>query len=338
MALYRILSIDGGGIRGIIPAVLLEKMEEVTERPISKLFDMIAGTSTGGIIAAGLTTPACSGSSSGSLSPRFRASELLELYEKRGADIFARSLWDGIVSLGGVGDERYPSDGIERVLKEYLGDVQLKDTLTELLVTSYEIHERRPYFFKRHKAQTCPAERNHLLRDLARATSAAPTYFEPAKVTTTVDGAKTRYLVDGGVFANNPALCAYAEAVKLGNRPEDIFLVSLGTGVATRPICYKNAKDWGMIRWIKPVLSILMDGVADAVDYQLRQMMPTTDGKAQYWRFDVCLKKALDDLDAAHQANIMALKAEARRILGDATSGTRFKELCRKLVAASDGG
>ena len=335
MSLYRILAIDGGGIRGVIPAVLLTKMEEVTGKPISQLFDLIAGTSAGGILAVGLTTPKNRGRRRSPPSPKFKASDLLALYEERGKDIFARSLWAGITSLDGLTDEKYPSHGIESVLKEYLGDLQLKDALIDILVTSYDIQDRQPYFFKRNKAKdkNGSAPRNYLLREVARATSAAPTYFEPAQVVP-VGGSEVeaRHLIDGGVFANNPALCAYAEAISLGISPDDVLLVSLGTGIATRPIKYDEAKDWGKIRWIQPVLSVIMDGVADAVDYQLRQMLPTREPDTRYFRFDIHLREALDDVDAAHEANIAALKREAHRILDDPKVFKKFKAASEVLV------
>ena len=225
MALYKILSIDGGGIRGVIPAVLLTAMERTTGRPICHLFDLISGTSTGGILAVGLSTPKGSGRGRISKSPKFTAADLLKLYEDRGRDIFKRSFWDGVTSLGGLTDEMYPSSGIEGVLNEYLGNHQLKNALSEILVTSYEIEQRQPYFFKRHRARerNNSVQRNHYLRDVARATSAAPTYFEPARVLP-VSGseAHVRHLIDGGVFANNPALCAYSEAIALGPIPRKL--------------------------------------------------------------------------------------------------------------------
>ena len=138
-------------------------------------------------------------------SPKFKASDLLALYEEHGKDIFRRSFRDKITSIWGWADEKYPNDGIEAVLESYFGDAELKDALTEILVTSYEIEERQPYFFKSRKAKENPQERNHFLRDVARATSAAPTYFEPAEIHTVGGPAtRTRYLVDGGVFANDP--------------------------------------------------------------------------------------------------------------------------------------
>ena len=322
---YKILSIDGGGIRGVIPAVLLVEIEKRTGKPVSGLFDLIAGTSTGGILAAGLAMP----ENKGVDAPRFRASDLLELYEERGKDIFTRSLWDGITSGWGLSDEKYPSDNIEEVLNEYFGDIELKDVLTEILVTSYEIEERHPYFFKSARAGSDPDERNHFLRDVARATSAAPTYFEPAKIPTVSKSpkARIRYLVDGGVFANNPAMCAFAEAMRLGKSPDDIILVSLGTGVGTRPIDYDKAKDWGLLKWAKPVIDVMMDGVADAVDYQLGQMLPPAGSR--YYRFNTRLREALDDMDAANRANINALKRDAEHIIQ--TNGAELDALCAAL-------
>ena len=325
MGLYRILSIDGGGIRGIIPAALLAEIEKRTGRPVCLLFDLIAGTSTGGILAAGLAAPGSPDPDSDAIKPRFSAVDLLELYEKRGKDIFARSLWERVSSVEGLADEKYPSKNIEEVLGEYFADIQLKDVLVDTLVTSYEIEERKPYFFKSTKARSDPERRNHFLRDLARATSAAPTYFEPVAIST-VGEKNTRYLVDGGVFAHSPALCAYAEAISAGELRGDILVASLGTGAGTRPIDYDKAKDWGKIRWARPAIDIMMDGVADSVDYQLRQVLP----KNRYYRFNCCLREALDDLDATNRANLNALKREAEKIIGENTE--EFQELCDALA------
>ena len=112
--MYRILSIDGGGIRGVIPAVLLAEMEKRTERPVSELFDLIAGTSTGGILAAGLSVPDLANPAV----PKFTAGRLLALYEKRGEEIFSRSFWDGVSSVGGLDDEGHPSFPRSRSLLE----------------------------------------------------------------------------------------------------------------------------------------------------------------------------------------------------------------------------
>ena len=122
-----ILSIDGGGIRGIIPAIVLAEIERVTGKPICQLFDLITGTSTGGILALGLVKD------SGSGEPQFSAKELIDIYRQRGRDIFSRSFWKGMSSVAGLMDEKYPSDGIEKVLEEYLGHEPLGAALNNVM-------------------------------------------------------------------------------------------------------------------------------------------------------------------------------------------------------------
>src|SRR5436190_14355285 len=201
-AVARILSIDGGGIRGIIPATVLAEVERRTGRPIAALFDLIAGTSTGGIIALALTAP---GPGSG---PRLSAEDVVGLYLEEGPRIFSRSVLRTVLSVDGLLDERYSDAGLEAALRRYLGDAMLADAITPVLVTAYALEERRPFFFKSRRAEAQPA-RDYPMRAVARATSAAPTYFEPEAVLS--DRGGTVGLVDGGVCVMNPAMSAYAE-------------------------------------------------------------------------------------------------------------------------------
>ena len=173
----KVLSIDGGGIRGIIPAMVLAEIERRTGKLTSEVFDLVAGTSTGGILALGLTKPGQGGKA------QYSAETLIELYETEGEKIFARPGWHQILSVGGVADAKYPLKGIEEVAKKYFKDVHLAEALTEVLVTAYEIERRGPWFFKRRHARDKNREGdNFLMRDVARATSAAPTYFEPLQL------------------------------------------------------------------------------------------------------------------------------------------------------------
>lgn len=311
----RVLSIDGGGIRGIIPARILQRIEERTGAPVSDLFHLVAGTSTGGILAAGLTAPGQGGG------PLLGAEALVALYRDRGEEIFERSFWHGFGSLGGTVDEKYEADGLERVLAETVGDLRLSQARTELLVTAYDIERRAPYFFKSWKARgerlrpgETTAENEFFLRDVARATSAAPTYFEPALLQA---GGERFALVDGGVFANNPAMCAIASARRLFPKAGGFLIVSLGTGVTERPILYDEAKDWGLVGWARPVLNVVFDGVSDTVDYQLMQVFPR-----RYHRFQIDLggdpgdpDAPNDDFDDARPENIRALERKAEDLL-----------------------
>jgi patatin-like phospholipase/acyl hydrolase len=122
----------------------------------------------------GLTKPGQDGK------PQYGAESLIELYETEGEKIFHRPVWHRIRSGWGVAEEKYPSEGIEEVAKRYFGDSRLAEALTEVLVTAYEIEGRTPWFFKRRHAKDQNRKgHNFLMRDVARATSAAPTYFEP---------------------------------------------------------------------------------------------------------------------------------------------------------------
>ena len=173
--LVKILAIDGGGIRGIIPATLLAHIESTTRRPIAQLFDLIAGTSTGGILALGLTIPRTVGE------PLYSAQRFVEMYEREGPKIFTRSLWRRIVACNNLTEEKYSAAGLEAVLERYFGDSRLADATTDVLVTSYEIAHSFPFFFKSSNARLRP-DYDFPAREVARATSAAPTYFEPMKL------------------------------------------------------------------------------------------------------------------------------------------------------------
>jgi uncharacterized protein len=319
----KILSIDGGGIRGVIPAVVLAEIERRTGRPIAETFDLVAGTSTGGILALGLSRPGANGH------PRYAASELVGLYEAEGAKIFRRDPWRRFIALENLLDEKYSAKGIEEVLKEYFEDTTMSQALTEVLVTSYDIERRQPYLFKRHKAQKDP-RREWPMWQAARATSAAPTYFEPAKLEFK-NSKDYLALVDGGVYANNPAMCGYVEARKLWPGEKDFLVVSLGTGELTRSIPYDQAKNWGLARWAQPILGVVFDGVSDAVDYQLADLCADEETRVdQYFRFEVVLTEGNDDMDDASRTNIRVLKLLADRLVDRRAAD--LEQLCKVLA------
>ena len=149
---------------------------------------------------------------------------------------------------------------------------------------------------------------DYFVKDVARATSAAPTYFECSKVKSLTN---INYpLIDGGVFVNNPALCAYAE---VHNEYEvtarDMAILSLGTGYEKQAYNYNQAKDWGMLGWIKPLISIMMSGVSEVVDYQLRQIYSAVKAPGQYLRINTEFPINVNsDMDDASQGNLNALK------------------------------
>ncbi|MCF8090643.1 MAG: patatin-like phospholipase family protein [Desulfotignum sp.] len=293
----KILSIDGGGIRGLIPALVLAEIETRTGKAVADCFVLIAGTSTGGILALGFARD------DGSGRPRYTAKDLAGIYQTRGKEIFSRSLWKGATSLGGLADELYSHKGLDAVLDEYFGNEPLGAALTHTLITSYDIQNRQPVFFKSWREDHRSVQMTHA----ARATSAAPTYFEPALVPV---GGATRALIDGGVFINSPSVSAYAEAKKIFPEESDFFVLSLGTGELIRPIAFAEAKDWGKAGWLAPLLSCMFDGAADAANYQMKMFLGN-----RYVRMQTSLSVASDDMDNATHGNVENLKTEADTLI-----------------------
>src|SRR3954453_8958629 len=290
----RVLSIDGGGIRGLIPALVLAEVERRSQKQIFELFDLIAGTSTGGILACALCAP-----------DPLPAEQLVALYEGEGPAIFDRSIWQRIRSAEGLLDEKYDSGALDRAPERFLSDKRLSESSPDLRLAAYNMGDPGPYFFKSRKARD--EGEDFPLSQVARATSAAPTYFEPAELT-------GRALVDGGVFAANPAMCAFAEVMRF-QPAADVVLLSRATGPRTRQRHFADVKDWGLIEWPKPILDVVFDGVSDAVDYQLRHSLD--EGK--YWRLQVELTHANDDLDDASGANLAGVRAHAERLIAESS-------------------
>ena len=323
----RILSIDGGGIRGIIPALVLAELERRAGRPICRLFDLIAGTSTGGILALGLVRAKADGT------PAYSAGDLVGLYEDAGPTIFAPSVWMRIPVLRTVVElvaPKYRARNIEAVLLRYFGDARLSQAITPILVTSYELSRRDPWFFRSERAKR-EADHDFPMREVARATSAAPTYFPPLGLPAP-DPASPYGLVDGGVYANNPALCAYVEGHTLHPHARDFLLVSLGTGQTADRIAYRRARGWGLAGWARPLLSVVFDGVSDTVDYQLdRLLRPVAGGPKRHYRFQAALTPDEETMDDASGPHIAALKRVAQGIIGQ--NDTTLTALSRALTA-----
>lgn len=309
-----VLSIDGGGIRGIIPALLIAYLEKQTGRPAAELFDLIVGTSTGGILALGLAQPA----GDGGRDSRHAAQQLAELYIEKGAAIFDQGWWRRLRSVRGIFEEAYGAEALEKILLDTFGDQVLAACRCHTMVTTYDIEQRKPLFIKSFK----PQHELILCRDAARATSAAPTYFEPAVIP--VDG-RSRSLIDGGVFINSPAVSGYAEALKL--YPGDtIKMVSLGTGEAVSPISGAQAAGWGSAGWLLPLLDCMFDGVSRVSDHQMRLFLSD-----DYYRFQTRLTPASDKLDDVSPDNIRSLVGVASSLIEG--SEDALNRLAEALVA-----
>ena len=323
-----ILAIDGGGIRGLIPAMILKDLEERLaarnkREPLHRYFDLIAGTSTGGIIAAGLTAPQAEDPGR----PAMGAERLIELYRDSGHEIFDRDVLRNFLQAlknldpKYLSQEKYDAAPLEALLEQHLGKARVSEALTNVVLTAYDIKSRETVFMCGGAAINALNARENISNDFyfsaaARATSAAPTYFEPAYVRNLGTG-DFQTLVDGGVFANQPALCGFAKGRALGWSADKIQVLSLGTGYQTREFTFGQAKEWGPLKWIDPtngapIINILMHGQADSVNWQMEQLL----GDA-FTRLDLKLEqgKGNDDLDDATEENLAQLAQTAREII-----------------------
>jgi uncharacterized protein len=343
---YKILSIDGGGIRGIIPAIILDEIEKRTGKPICQLFDLIAGTSTGGILTTALVKP----HSNYANQPQYKAEDLIDIYRQDGQRIFLESKVTQLVKLDDLVRAKYSSKGRDEILTEFLQDTPLKKALTDIFITSYDIELRMPIFFVNNVKDQKLGEnfrkicQGYSMKQAAMATSAAPTYFKPYKIDT-ADPTNSGYyaLVDGGVFANNPTFLAMMEALISSTKPtpqnpkqqllsiNDILVVSLGTGSLNRRYSYDQAVNWGLVQWVEPLLNITLDGNSESVACQLEQLLPPANGfPKQYYRFQRLLTKANDNMDDASPANIERLEKLAKQMIEQRDG--ELDELCQQLT------
>ena len=313
-----ILSVDGGGIRGLIPAIVLAELERRLgdrgkTKPLCKYFDLMAGTSTGGIIVAGLACPREDSPSE----PVCSAQDLVDLYEDEGGEIFERGFFSRLRSAltnpAGLFDERYSSTPLRDKLAVRLGDRKISQALTGVVITAYDISRRRAVFMTNGKDHDGSDSDDYLFREAALATASAPTYFEPALVQNLTAGTD-QSLVDGGVFANDPSLAAFVEAKKQPDWGGDknIVMLSLGTGNANRPYSHAEVRNWGALSWINPargapIISVLMHGQASTVSYQMQSLFGD-----RYFRISGPLDRAAsDDMDDATPENLASLRRVA---------------------------
>lgn len=340
---YKILSIDGGGIRGIIPAIVLAEIEKRTKKPIFSLFDLISGTSTGGVLALGLTKP---DPNSQVPTAKYTAEELISMYLDYGGIIFYESFFEKILGpLEDLAQPKYSSVGREEVITDFLGHTPLKDCLKEVFVTSYDIEKRLPVFFTSNlqKQQIdSPMVRKlctgFSLKDAAMATSAAPTFFAPYQVSTSHNNSGFYTLVDGGMVANNPTSLAIMEA-QLTERKKgaelsmnDVLVVSLGTGSLTSSYPYDEVKNWGLLQWVQPLINIIFDGSSEMVAGQLERLLEPRGVEHQnlYYRFQTFLTGENEAMDNARPENIKALEVLAKRLIEETSQ--EIDQLCEVLT------
>lgn len=307
----KVLAIDGGGIRGIIPAVILGELQKRLGRDLYTVFDLIAGTSTGGIIALGIGTRCNNGQP-------YSPGELLSLYVQSGPAIFKKS-W--LTPEREFVLPKYSPDGLEATLAKFFQDTELQTALTPLLISSCDLQGQLPFFFKSHRI-AADSSFNWKVASIARATSAAPTFFPPLHLTR---GDADYALVDGGVFVNNPSMAAYAAARSLYPGSAQFVVVSVGTGDRQDRIAYASAKEWGLLGWARQIVPVFMDSVSEAVDYELKLMPGCT-----YYRLQVAhLQSASNEMDDVTPQNLANLQTVAEEYVSSISAD--LDKVCAEL-------
>lgn len=314
----RLLSLDGGGIRGIITASILAALEDRLnetykkkagkdpKRPLrlAQFFDLLAGTSTGGILTCALLSP----HPDDKTYPKYSAHEAVDLYLKNGQFIFTKATSARIPMGTAFYGAKYKGGNMESILLKYFGELRMSDLIKPCLITSYDIEKRRAVFFTQHDAINKGSMYDFFVRDVARSTSAAPTFFPPGSAKSEND--LIYHTIDGGLFANNPTMCAVIESLKLFGEddkllnPSDMFILSIGTGTINKQYKHDKAENWGIVGWLTPIIDIMMSAVSETVDYQLKKLYDSINRKEQYIRIMPELYTADSGMDNVSDENL----------------------------------
>ncbi|MHC5654841.1 patatin-like phospholipase family protein [Stappia sp.] len=322
-----VLAIDGGGIRGLVPLRLLETLDARLrmagkDAPLHRFFDLMAGTSSGGLIAAGLAAPRpedTSGRSAYDIAElrRFFETECRELFQRRG--FLERLVANPRAPFDFCFDER----PFEKLLKERFGWSSLQGALTRLLLPAYDIDRREPLLLTNGMATDGGRPADFYMWQAVRATMALPGHLPPMR-TESLSGEPDRCLIGGSLFLENPVLAAYAMARRQGWEAADMVIVSLGSGARQAPRkVAEEAKKFDALGWLAPargapLLAAVSQGQA-ASTAALADDILRDAGVAAVYRFDADLPEGVEAIDNARPANIIELNGAADRIIRDHT-------------------
>lgn len=287
---FKILSLDGGGVRGYLTIMILENVEKQlnardnSKKPIGEYFDLIAGTSTGAIIG-------------GLLAIGKSASEVRKIYEDDIKEIFSDSMQNKFPF--NLFRAKYSSHNLTKKAEEHFEDLTFKDVTTDLLVTSVDITTMTPRFYKSAYNSRNTGRVDEKLSDAIVASASAPTFF-PVKQKLE----HSSQLIDGGVVANNPSLVALIDAFSFEDKPNqnDIVLLSVGTGKSCELPYDAKALNNTTYKWLRqndssPLIEILMNSQSTLAEFQTSFMMKHFEASSQYLRINPLLssKVKLDD-------------------------------------------
>lgn len=289
----RVLSLDGGGMRGIIETIILAEIEKELQAPISSIFDMIAGSSTGGLVALGLSLV------DEHNAPRYRAKDLLPLYLTYGKEIFHASAKHKVTNGFGLWGPKYETTGLKKAADFFLANTKLSEASIPIIITGYHVAGENGVEFSSLDAQAHRDDKDCLMKDVALATTAAPLFFDLADVH--YSWGRLEDIADGGLYRNNPSLVAYANAYNhFPNR--DIEVYAIGAGKIPAEELNKQLKGRGIIQWLSPIIRHVR--VSDSeTDNDILHKLLNHDGKEGFFRINVALSRkhrSMDNVSASH--------------------------------------
>jgi len=312
-----ILSLDGGGVRGIIPAAILSYIESeiirLTNDPQARLVDhlhFVAGTSTGSIIGAMINT-----------NDKKQLSHIVKLYSDLSSKVFKRSFKDKLFSLWGLIGPLYDSKHIEKELVKIFGDIKMKDLSIPCAFTGYDMCTRKPTIYTNSDDKS--KYNDYKVRDIVRGSTSIPEFFKPAHF---IVNGESNTVIDGGVFANNPAMIAYIEAGKTKSilkkfkklSPKNTLLLSFGTGQA-KLVNYKynNVKKWGMTKWLIPILNILLQAINEVTNYEMTLIYESNKSNQNFIRINPPIILGNSSATDASKENLNHLLLDAQHYINN---------------------
>jgi uncharacterized protein len=305
----RVLSIDGGGIKGVVPATILQylenKIKDITgdsKIKISDYIDFVSGTSTGSILGAGMLTPNEKGKA------KYTMEDIVNLYYSFGQTIFTNKFFRNLVTCWGILGPKYKSGPISDIFLETFDHLKMSDLLKPCLFTGYDIDKRRSNIYT--NCDENKKYKNIFVKDVVRGSTCVPSFFPPAYFR---DNVYIHTIVDGGVFATNPSMVTYIEVSKTRFNdaapklytPDNILFISLGTGISgEKSYSYNKTKKWGKLEWVLPGLDIVMTAQAETVNYEMSKVFESYNVLDNYYRLEPKLAFASSDFTDASKTNL----------------------------------
>ena len=309
---FKILSLDGGGIRGVISERIIQEIEQQIQKlkgqSLNEYFDLISGTSTGALTTAALAVG-------------MNTNQIMNIYKHETQEIFpyrSRLCPERLplIAKCGISAPKFSNEGLINVIKRYLIKnnipIKMKDVVKPyILMVAYNMSTEEPTFFVNKDCQDSLWYSDIPLWEICVCSASAPTYFPPYELK---DKGESYAYVDGGVAANNPTLAAVSHAIKLGYKLEEISVISIGTGKNTKTYKFTEIVDWGLADWAIPLFSVILNAQGKT-DNLLSEQILGFYNTSIYLRLQFNLNKISNSFDDARPENIRKLIEAAESFL-----------------------